>query len=112
MFPLSRLLRPRGHYPRRSSSTLSCPLGPVSRLPLPCSRSTVHRTREILPPHSPCRKFPEQKLAHVPLPPPRASPRPLLQWNLSGASTGLQETSGPPRQNRHCPCERWNLARR
>src|SRR6266581_7398739 len=106
MFPVSRLLRSRGHQPHRSSSTLGCPLDLVSLLPCFYSRSTVHRTREIPPPRSPCRKFPEQRLAHYPLPPPRPSPRPLLQWNLSGASTGRRETSGLPPQSRHRPCGR------
>src|SRR6266699_1161356 len=112
MFPVSRLLRSRGRQPHRFSSTLGSPLGLVSRLLCSYSRSTVHRTREILPPHIPCLRFVGRTLARFPFPPARASPRLLPPRNLSVASTGLQGTSGPPRQSRHRPCELWNSARR
>src|SRR5947208_6868848 len=93
MFPVSRLLRSRGHQPHRFSSTLGCPLGLISRLPCSYSRSTVHRTREILLPHIPCLRFVGRTLARFPFPPATASPRLLPPRSLSGASTGLQGTS-------------------
>src|SRR5256885_8772981 len=112
MFPVSRLLRSRGHQPHRFSSTLGCPLGLISRLPCSYSRSTVHRTREILLPHIPCLRFVGRTLARFPFPPARASPRLLPPRSLSGASTGLQGTPDQPRKSRHRPCELWNSARR